>query len=267
MKKILFSLLTAILFVSCASTNAATRQISKQYTVNSSFSAIHVQSNIEVDYDIANKVSIVASADAEYLSLLKIYVKNNTLYLETKNHDNNFNSDRDAIKVKLSAPLLRSYSTSGNAQLDVNSMVKIDGLVNINTTGNSEIEFKQTVDCGNIELGTSGNSQVSFDKKLICTAIKAGTSGNSSLDIDAITCQTIQLGSSGNSEVDVKNINAVKVNAGSSGNSGIDLSGKADNVSLKASGNSEIDGRKLVARNSSVSSSGNATVNGSSYHD
>lgn len=267
MKKVLFTLLSAIMLFSCASTNAATRQTTKQYTVNSSFTAIHVQSNIEVDYDIARKVSITATADADYLPLLKIYVKNNTLYLETENHKNNFNGKNEAIKVKLSAPVVRKYSTSGNAHIDVNSAIKTDGEVNAGTSGNSKIEFNQTVDCGTIVVGTSGNSKVSFDKKTVCNAIKAGTSGNSTLDIDAIVCETIQLGSSGNSEVDIENISAVKVNAGSSGNSDIKLSGTADNVSLKASGNSDLNGRKLVARNSSVSSSGNATVKGYSSND
>lgn len=260
MKKLFFTFLTALLFISCASTNAATRKISKQYTVNSTFNAVCVNSNIEVDYTPAGKVSITATAEQQALETLTIYVTEKILHIETNDNNKNLGRDKEKIKVKLSAPALRKYIASGNSEIDVKGALSIDGQLIVNTSGNSEVEFEYKVDCGTIVIGTSGNSKVSFEKNTACTEVQAGTSGNSTLDINGIVCNTLHLGSSGNSNIDVENINAKTVTAGSSGNSEIELAGQADTATLGSSGNSDIDARKLTARNNSTSATGNSSV-------
>jgi len=263
MKKLFFSFLTAMMFASCVTVNADKNMISREYQVKGSFSSINVSGNVDVDYTPSNQVNIVASANAEILSTLKVYVKNNTIYLDTEPTKNNRKifSDGRTVKVKLSAPVMDSYSTSGNSEIDIKGPVNLqEETLKVSTSGNSEIEFGYKADCKAAKVVTTGNSKVDFDNQLVCTTFDANSSGNSSIDVNFALCDKIVLDSSGNSGIDVDGISAKSVAAESSGNSTIKLSGSADSANLQSSGNSEIKARKLNARNVSSSTNGNSSI-------
>ncbi len=284
MKKLIFSFFTAILFVSCVTVNAGRNMVSREYQVKSSFNSIKVSGNVDVDYTPSDKVSIVASAKENVLPTLKIYVKNNTIYLETESTTRNreFISDNNTVKVKLSAPVMVSYSTSGNSGIDikgpvnlqgnlkvcssVNSGIDFEGPVNlqgtlqVNASGNSKIEFGYKTECQDVKVVADENSSVDFDKQLVCTTFNSSSSCNSSIDVSSVLCNNIVLDSSGNAGIDVDGINAKSVTAESSGNSTIKLSGSTDSANLQSSGNSGIKARKLNTRNISSSTSGNSSI-------
>lgn len=240
MKKLIFSFLTFLLVASTFAAQAGENKISRNYTVKNSFTAIKVSGNIEVDYAVASNVSISAKAVPGLLDILKIYVKDNTLYLETKGDYKPSRGEDNDIEVKLQAPLIVSYTSSGNSEIEVKSAINANTDLTFKSSGNSSIDVDMPVNGKSVAVETSGNSGVELD--------------------DGVNCKNMLLNSSGNSSMKLNGVKTTTVEAVSSGNSGIKISGNADSAKFSSSGNSQINARKLAVRNISSSNSGNASV-------
>ncbi len=148
-EKIIYSLLAAATLMSCATSDASNNKvdkdvtITKNLTVKSSFNTIRSCSNIDIEYTPSSSVSIAATSTSYGLEALNVYVKNNTLYFETQNDKSTWSKKGYVIKVKLSAPTVSTYNTSGNSQIKVKGYVAVQGDLTVTTSGNSEVEFKQ----------------------------------------------------------------------------------------------------------------------------
>ncbi len=265
MKKIIYSFLAAATLMSCATSDASNNKvdndmnITKNLTVKGSFNTIRSCSNIDIEYTPSSSVSISATSTSYGLDALNVYVKNNTLYLETQNDKSTWSKKGYVIKVKLSAPTVSTYNTSGNSQIKVKGYIAVQGDLTVTTSGNSEVEFKQKVDCETIRGTSTGNSSIEFDGNAVCSFFNTTSSGNSGISVEELLCDKVQIRTSGNSSMDME-LNATSLSAQSSGNSEIKVSGKVDSYSVASSGNSGINIKKLQARNTSVSSSGNSSI-------
>lgn len=261
MKKTILSLLVLLLSAATMSARDDSSKVSRTFTVSKEFTAINVSGNIEVEYTPAGNVNISARAIPQVLDALKIYVKNGTLYLETEAISNALNNKNGEIKVKLSAPVMSSYITHGNSELEINGAINLNKTLTFNTSGNSSIEANGTVStAGTIKLCSSGNSKLEIERSVKCEDLNVEASGNSDIDVEGTSCSAITATTSGNSSVEIEKIQSKGLTASASGNSVLKLSGNATTATLSSTGNSEIKARKLVARNMSTSNSGNSSI-------
>lgn len=233
MKRFTLILCASLLCCVCA----LAKDVTKSYVVKGSFSSIAAGGNVEVEYTPSAKVSVRASAASkEAIACLKVYVTRGVLHLETENQGKWEGMCNHKVKVVLQAPVMNSYLASGNSEINVHGNVTIGGKLKVNSSGNSEIEFKQAVDCRSVDLETSGNSSVDFDAKVSCREFEAESSGNSRVDIETISCDRMSLEASGNSGIKADCRSVGNVTANASGNSDIKLKGNIKNKSINTSG-------------------------------
>lgn len=263
MKKLLICLCTLILCLACSAAKSSDRAAgrTKVIAVKSSFSALALAGNVEVDYTPSARVSITAQGNPKILSKLKAYVRNGTLHLETSSEGKWENFKNNTVRITMAAPAIRQFSASGNSKLDINSTSGINGNVQFGASGNAEIDvktalsctrleavaggnselcFEGTVKCSRIEAGSSGNSEISFSAKVSCADFSGSSSGNGDVDIQGIKCDRLQLTSSGNSDIEASGVNAGKLTAHASGNSDMEISGHADDRDISTSGLGEV---------------------------
>jgi len=119
-KSLLFSsLLLALSFIGCngafySSIIGNGNSIEKEFSV-SEFSKVDASHAFEVKISVGEKTSVKIETDENLLKYVKVYVKNNTLYLDVENNVN-VNGNMRAI---ISTPNLNEVDLSGACKIDV----------------------------------------------------------------------------------------------------------------------------------------------------
>jgi len=175
----------------------------------SGFKGVDVGGIFQVEVTAQKDFAVEISGDDNIVPMVKTYVSNGVLKIESDGHFSNSNP----IKVRISAPDIESVEASGASR------------VAVTTLKNSSLD-----------VNTSGASRVSIAGET--SNLKIDVSGASSVDAEALRA--------GNAEVDARGASSASVfaldhiTADASGASKIFYSGTATSVEKKTSGASRI---------------------------
>lgn len=234
MKKII-SLISILLLTVGA--NAST--VSKNFSVKGKIKTIETSCGIDVDYVQGDAVAVTAFADSKDINDVEITLRNGVLHIGIDNSFSLFGSHKD-VKVKITAPEVSGFSTSGGADIDINSDLNLPGKLNISTSGGADVTFKRAVKAGSVDISTSGGADVDFDGSLICASLNVSASGGADIEIKSISTGT--------------------ANVSASGGSDIKISGTAETVNLNASGAATVKARHLTAKRGTARATGSSDI-------
>lgn len=222
---------------------------STKLDINGKFSGISVSGNIEVTYTPSTKVS--AKVNAPEGVEVKASVVDNVLTLSSTG------TAQGDIKVTITGPALDAISTTGNAEVKVETPMNTTALA-ISATGDSEVKFVGVI-ASNVAVRASGNSEVKFDE-LMCENLALDCSGNAEADFGTLTGNVMAINGSGNAEIDIKRITLDRLAVNCSGNAQLEVAGQTNVITFNASDMAHIDASALAANGGSASASGSAFI-------
>lgn len=175
----------------------------------SGFKGVDVGGIFQVEVTAQKDFAVEISADDNIVPMVKTYVSNGVLKIESDGHFSNSNP----IKVRISAPDIESVEASGASRVTVTNVK--NSSFDLNTSGASKV----------IVAGETSN-------------LKIDVSGASSVDAEALHTENAEVDASGASSASVFALDHITADA--SGASRIFYSGTATSVEKKTSGASRI---------------------------
>ena len=175
----------------------------------SGFKGVDVGGIFQVEVTAQKDFAVEISADDNIVPIVKTYVSNGVLKIESDGHFSNSNP----IKVRISAPDIESVEASGASRVAVTNLKN-----------------------SSLDVNTSGASRVSIAGET--SNLKIDVSGASSVDAEALRAGNAEVDASGASSASVFALDHITADA--SGASKIFYSGTATSVEKKTSGASRI---------------------------
>ena len=253
MKNLFSAALVAILFcTSCAASPSSS--VSENRTLSGkSFSALSVNSVIEVTYVQPANVDMKVSGPSDQLKDFSATVKDGVLRLSYDGHK----ASAKTIKVVLNAPTINSFEAGGASTIIVKQPVNATD-VTVTAHGASDVKIPGC-SATQVTVTASGSSDVNLGS-VLCDNFKTVASGSSDVDASALTCSTAAIEASGTSDVEIKGVQVLTIDVNASGSSDVELAGKAGRANFNASGISTISSSRLEVNGGNASASGNSNI-------
>lgn len=214
MKKLAFTLLSAVLFIA-ATIKVSAQDVSTQNRSVSGFSAISSGGPFNVHIKMGSSEGVKVEADTKFIDEIETVVEGNTLKIQFKDHrwSNRYNNIHRA-EIYVSARSLNALTNSGSGHMEVEGTIStsdefktiLSGSGNISATiksdglhakisGSGSIRLKGS--CGEADLGISGSGQIEA-RDLKAQAVSAGITGSGSIYITAEKTVSAHITGSGN---------------------------------------------------------------------
>lgn len=234
----------------------ASPNANEKVTVDTKFTAISVANNIDVYYTTGKNVSVKIEAPKNVISNVKADVKSNTLVIYTQGDVKL--TDKDKIKVSVTAPAVNSFTAVDNAEITCQSAISVDGFT-LSLKNNAEFKAPALI-ADKIAVNAADNSEVKINQGIMAGNIAISLSGNAEFKTTDINANEVALNANDNSEIKLTNCGFERMTAMTGNNAEIKLTGKCSVVSYTATDNSHIIADELLANGGIANASGKAMI-------
>ena len=171
-KTIAIALLASILLSSCVVIPGKVSQHKTEVkglntlTSMKDFCGISVAGAMNVVLNQGDEPSVlIKSNDIEILDKIVIYVKDNTLNIETKKKFLDFSSfiNWDEISIYVTTPNIESIELAGSGNITTDEPIDADN-VNVEIAGSGDIDISSGFTCNTLDVEVAGSGNVSFDQ-------------------------------------------------------------------------------------------------------
>lgn len=227
-KTIAIALLASILLSSCVVIPGKVSQHKTEVkglntlTSMKDFSTICVAGAMNVILNQGDKPCVlIKGSDKELLDKIVIYVKNNTLNIETKKKFFGFNgfTNWDNITIYVTAPTIESLELAGSGNITTDEPIDADN-VNVEIAGSGDIDISGGFTCNTLDVEVAGSGNVSFDQ---------------------LKANRLRTSIAGSGNVSYNNMNVINVSSEIAGSGNIIMKGKASHHSENVLGSGNVD--------------------------
>jgi len=141
--------------------------VEKEFTVPA-FEKVDLSGIYSVEISIGNEQSVLVKAEENLMKYLKVKVRNNTLFFDTKRNI----SPRKGIKAIVVLKSLKGINASGASFAKAKNIDADD--ISIDISGASKVEISGSA--GNLDLHVSGAAKL-YAKNFVCKKVSADVSG------------------------------------------------------------------------------------------
>jgi len=249
MKKIFLIVISLTIYVLGLSQNAKTFQTGP-------FNGIDAGGIFDIELTSDTKESVQIETSPELMQFVKIYVKNEILYLnlETSRIPSSLKTNSSNIKAKISMRNFNYLSLSGASKLRSKAVFN-EKDVKFKVSGASNAVMPE-VTCRNAEISVSGASAVTLNGKFEEVILNVDGTSNVKFNGNA---ESVEVGISGAGRLNLRS-QIGKLEIKSSGVAGVVLEGKADFAELISSGSSIIQSPNFKINDAEVKASGAANI-------
>ena len=227
-KTIAIALLASILLSSCvvipgkvSQHKTEVRELNTPTTMKD-FCGISVAGAMNVVLNQGDKPSVlIKSNDKEILDKIVIYIKDNTLNIETKKKFLGFNgfTNWDDITIYVTAPTIESLELAGSGNITTDEPIDADN-VNVEIAGSGDIDISGGFTCNTLDVEVAGSGNVSFDQ---------------------LKANRLRTSIAGSGNVSYNNMNVINVSSEIAGSGNIIMKGKASHHSENVLGSGNVD--------------------------
>lgn len=227
-KTIAIALLASILLSSCvvipgkvSQHKTEVRELNTPTTMKD-FCCISVAGAMNVVLNQGDKPNVlIKSNDKEILDKIVIYVKDNTLNIETKKKFLCFNgfTNWDNITIYVTAPTIESLELAGSGNITTDEPIDADN-VNVEIAGSGDIDISGGFTCNTLDVEVAGSGNVSFDQ---------------------LKANRLRTSIAGSGNVSYNNMNVINVSSEIAGSGNIIMKGKASHHSENVLGTGNVD--------------------------
>lgn len=276
-----FAALATVVIAGCSFTcQAITIVPSSRYVTKKiktpAISAIKTSSSIDIEYSQGPlKVEVYAPENAvQYVS---VSVTNGVL--TAKYNVNNITiKGKNNTKIKVSAPDVRSFSTTASGDIDILTDLNLSGELSMTTNASGDIEAKNvkassvklsTNASGDIEIdnirasSVSAGSNASGDIKIEAvngTGVKFFTSGSGDIAAYSVSCNDLVCSVNASGDMKISNIVSQSVKCISRGSGDMELRGKTNNATYSTNGSGDIQAERLTAKDVTATTNGSGDI-------
>ena len=202
-KTIAIALLASILLSSCVVIPGHKTEVSELNTEASvkDFSGISVAGAMNVVLNQGEKNCVlIKSNDKEILDKIVIYVKNNTLNIETKKKFLGFydSINWEDITIYVTTPNIESIELAGSGNITAEKSITADN-VNVEIAGSGDINISNAFTCNSLVVEVAGSGNVSFDQ-LKANRLRTSIAGSGDVSYNnmEVTNASSEIAGSGN---------------------------------------------------------------------
>jgi hypothetical protein len=210
--------------------NAQTRQVGE-------FDGVSVSGAIELYVSQGSQTVAVSAAETEKVNDIETYVENRILYIRFKSKkswwSDQWNTTGRNYRAYVSAPMIRSLTSSGSGNIKIEGMLKSDEL-EFEISGSGNISGR--IETENLEVTQSGSSNVRLTGIATKAEFECSGSGNIISSDLAIDICSVEMSGSGNAELQVNK----ELSAEISGSGNIRYKGEANVVNSSVAGSGKI---------------------------
>ena len=223
---IAISLIIMCWVTSCANVNPDEKQSTQVSTIGKAttmkqFVDINVVGAMQVFYSLGNNHTVRVEAQRETFEKLVIYVKENELYISSK--DENFGLDSlsmmNDVKVYVTSPSLCAVQMTGEGAFTASSPLDVS-LLDIKLTGSGNITFNKKV-----------NASKDLDVEL---------TGSGTIDFSDLSSVKLKTQVTGSGSVNYENLSVEEADSRITGSGSINMRGAIDENSRTISGSGKI---------------------------
>jgi hypothetical protein len=210
--------------------NAQTRQVGE-------FDGISVSGAIELYVSQGDQTVALSAAEPEKVNDIETYVENRILYIRFKTKkswwSDQWNTTGRNFRAYVSAPLIKSLTSSGSGNIKIEGMLKSPEL-EIEISGSGNISGK--IETENLDVTQSGSSNIRLNGVATKAEFECSGSGNIISSDLVIDICTVEMSGSGNAELQVTK----ELSAEISGSGNIRYKGEANVVNSSVAGSGKI---------------------------
>lgn len=164
---------------------------------------------------------LIKSNDIEILDKIVIYVKNNTLNIETKKKFLDFydSINWEDITIYVTTPNIESIELAGSGNITAEKSITADN-VNVEIAGSGDIDISGGFTCNTLDVEVAGSGNVSFDQ---------------------LKANRLRTSIAGSGNVSYNNMNVINVSSEIAGSGNIIMKGKASHHSENVLGTGNVD--------------------------
>ncbi len=208
-KRILSIILISFLFYSCLNTIDGNKKVVTEQRKISTFNKIDISGEFEVLLNQSNKEKLELEVDENLLSLIETEVKNNTLYISSKEPIGSAKS----LKIYISLIEIDALNISGAIELKNKGTLNLNKLT-IDASGAADLDL--SIEAETLKMDISGASETTLSGAV--TNFEIDLSGASELEADKLKTEntTIEISGAGNAKVFAKETLNVQVSGAGS---------------------------------------------------
>jgi hypothetical protein len=235
-KKVIVSILAAVLIAGCAQVNiTGSGNVINQEEMLSDFDAIDISHSFSVDITQGDNYSVVIRIDDNLVEYLDVAKAGSTLRIRFE-PTRSYNIFDATMEAEITMPELVGLDLSGNSEARVTEFVSARPFT-VDLSGNSNL--RGDIQAGDLRLDASGNSGVTLSGS--GGEISVDASGSSVVDLAEFLGVNGDVGASGASTVTV-NLSG-RLDADASGSSDIYYLGNPELGNIDTSGTSSVQSR------------------------
>lgn len=228
MKFLLFSFALAVTFASCSYRSGSGNIVTQQRTLNE-VKAIEAGGPFDVEIVPGSPAKLVVEADDNVIDDIETSSSNGTLRIRMRNavSYNNIHA-----KIYLTAPAIRSISSSASAEVDVNGILKSNDKITLKASSGSDIDAR--VDAPEAEANASSGGEIHVKGRT--RILDAQASSGSSINAEDLLTEETKAQTSSGASVHVHA--SLKLNAQASSGGSVNYRGNPTVSKQESSGGS-----------------------------
>ena len=245
------------------------KNISRNVTPESSFSAIELNGPINVVYRNGNSHEVRIDGPDNVVPLVETTVSGGKLAIKYK--DNTRISGDADVTVYVTAPDVAGFVANDipgrdavmtvNGSGDINAIAVTCKSLNSVVNGSGDIDINSRVKATqNLNMAVNGSGNIEVDA-IECRQGKASVNGSGDISVDAAKVSTLDVSVNGSGDVECNEIDATTVKAELSGSGDIAIDGRAENADLTVKTSGDISAEDLQADNVKATVKGSGEIN------
>lgn len=210
------------------------------------FTSIVVNTSVDVVFTQGDKQKVRVEGNERAISEYDFHVESSDddnediLYID---NTRSLNYNLPSVRLKITAPDLKSITINGSADFDMKDSVSLERL-DVIINGSGDCDIRNLTTSGNTMLSVFGSGDIVV-RNLTAPAIGAAVTGSGDIEIRQAVCEgEAVLFTSGSGDIDATIVGR-SVNATSQGSGDIDLEVFCDSltISSQGTGDVEVEGR------------------------
>lgn len=184
------------------------------------FVDVNVVGDMKIVYNHENNYTVKVESSNEAFNSLVVYVKENELYICSKN-DNNAKDSVDVMK-------------------DVKVYVSSPDLHNVKVTGGGSFSTSSPIDASHFDIKLTGSGNVGFSNMISSNSIDVNVTGSGSVSVADLKCVKLMTQVTGSGSVAFDSVNVEEAKSSVTGSGSITMKGKVGNHIKQINGQGKI---------------------------
>lgn len=244
---------TLMMWTSCTASPKAAENI----TVDTKFTAITAENNVDVYYTPGKSVSIKIEAPKSVINNVKTEVKGVALRIFTQGEIKL--NGKEKIKVFVTAPSINAFTVKDNADIHCQTALSVENLA-ISVSDNADFKAPG-INVTSLAASIKDNADIKIGMGgIMAENVAISIQDNAEFSTTAINANELAMTASDNSEIKIKDCGIQRTTIVATDNSEVKLSGKSSIVSYTARNSAEIIADNLIANGGVATASDMSTI-------